>query len=62
MSQDRPLVVTVDTQAVEHLVRFCNEQGHSKLVLVADPNTYKAQGEAVAEALKAQGLTSSRSC
>jgi glycerol-1-phosphate dehydrogenase [NAD(P)+] len=56
MSQDRPLVVTVDTQAVEHLVRFCIEQGHSKLFLVADPNTYKAQGEAVAEALKAQGF------
>ena len=56
MSQDRPLVVTVDTQAVEHLVRFCNEQGHNKLFLVADPNTYKAQGEAVAEALKAQGF------
>jgi glycerol-1-phosphate dehydrogenase [NAD(P)+] len=56
MSQDRPLVVTVDTQAVEHLVRFCNEQGHRKLFLVADPNTNKAQGEAVAEALKAQGF------
>jgi glycerol-1-phosphate dehydrogenase [NAD(P)+] len=56
MSQDRPLVVTVDTQAVEHLVRFCDEQKRSKLFLVADPNTYKAQGEAVANALKAQGF------
>ncbi len=56
MSQDRPLVVTVDTEAVEHLVRFCHAQGHSKLFLVADPNTYKAQGEAVAEALKSQGF------
>ncbi len=56
MSQDRPLVVTVDTQAIEHLVRFCHEQGRDKLFLVADPNTYKAQGEAVAGALKAQGF------
>jgi len=56
MSQDRPLVVTVDAQAVEHLVRFCREQGRNKLFLVADPNSYKAQGEAVAGALKAQGF------
>ena len=56
MSQDRPLVVTVDTQAIEHLVRFCHEQGRDKLFLVADPNTYKAQGEAVAGALKAEGF------
>jgi glycerol-1-phosphate dehydrogenase [NAD(P)+] len=56
MSQDRPLAVTVDAQAVEHLVRFCREQGRSKLFLVADRNTYRAQGEAVAEALKAEGF------
>jgi glycerol-1-phosphate dehydrogenase [NAD(P)+] len=56
MSQDRPLVVTVDTQAVEHLVQFCREQGRTKLFLVGDPNTYAAQGEVVAAALMTAGF------
>lgn len=55
MSQARPFV-TVDTQAVEHLVRFCRDQGRTKLFLIADPNTYAAQGEAIAAALEAQGF------
>jgi glycerol-1-phosphate dehydrogenase [NAD(P)+] len=50
------LAVTVDTHAVEHLVRFCHAQGHTKLFIVADPNTYAAQGEAVAAALKAEAF------
>ncbi len=56
MSQDRPLVVTVDTQALEHLVDFCRAQGRTHLFLVADPNTYAAQGAAVATALEAAGF------
>jgi glycerol-1-phosphate dehydrogenase [NAD(P)+] len=56
MSQQRPLTVTVDTQAITHLVDFCRTQGRTKLFLVADPNTYAAQGEAVAAALRAEGF------
>jgi glycerol-1-phosphate dehydrogenase [NAD(P)+] len=56
MSQERPLAVTVDTHAIEHLVNFCHAQGRTKLFLVADPNTYAAQGEAVAAALRAAGF------
>jgi glycerol-1-phosphate dehydrogenase [NAD(P)+] len=56
MSQDRPLIVTVDTQAIDHLVRFCREQGRTRLFLVADPNTYAAQGAAVMGALQAEGF------
>jgi glycerol-1-phosphate dehydrogenase [NAD(P)+] len=50
------LIVTVDTQAIDHLVRFCREQGRTRLFLVADPNTYAAQGAAVMGALQAEGF------
>ena len=56
MSQERPLAVTVDDQAIAHLLAFCREQGFTELFLVADPNTYAAQGAAVAEALRGEGF------
>ena len=46
MTQQRPLAVTVDDKAVEHLVQFCREQGLEHLFLVADKNTYAAEGAA----------------
>ena len=52
----RPKSVTIDDHAVEHLVAFCRENGLDKLFLVADTNTYAAQGCAAAEALRAAGF------
>ncbi len=52
----RPQVVTIDDQAVAHLVEFCREKGLDKLFLVADRNTYAAQGKAAADALVAAGF------
>ena len=51
----RPRMVTIDDKAGEHLVEFCRRQQYTKLLLVADRNTYAAQGKAVAEALIAAG-------
>ena len=56
VTQARPLVVTVDRQAVEHLVDFCREQGRTQLFMIADKNTYAAQGRAVEAALTAAGF------
>lgn len=56
MSQARPQIVTVDDQAIDHLVRFCSEQGRTRLFMVSDPNTYAAQGKAVEAALMAAGF------
>ncbi len=52
----RPQAVTIDDQAVAHLVEFCREKGLDKLFMVADRNTYAAQGKAVEEALLAAGF------
>lgn len=56
VSQQRPLAVTVDEHAIAHLVRFCHEHGRTRLFLVADRNTYAAQGRAVEAALTAAGF------
>ena len=52
----RPEPVTIDDQAVTHLLQFCREQQRQRLFLVADRNTYAALGEAVESALRAQGF------
>jgi glycerol-1-phosphate dehydrogenase [NAD(P)+] len=52
----RPLVVTIDANAVEQLVRFCVENDLRSLFVVADLNTQRAQGEVVVAALQAAGL------
>lgn len=52
----RPMMVTIDDKAAEHLVEFCRLQQYTKLLLVADRNTYAAEGKAVAEALLAAGF------
>ena len=52
----RPKSVTIDDRAVEHLVTFCRDNALDKLFLVADTNTYEAQGRAVEKALRAAGF------
>ena len=52
----RPHAVTIDDHAVAHLVEFCRKNALDKLFLVADANTYDAQGHAVEKALRAAGL------
>ncbi|MCB9114719.1 MAG: sn-glycerol-1-phosphate dehydrogenase [Caldilineaceae bacterium] len=52
----RPKAVTIDDRAVEHLVDFCRANALDKLFLVADTNTYEAQGRAVADALRSAGF------
>jgi len=52
----RPHAVTIDDYAVAHLVEFCRKNALDKLFLVADANTYDAQGHAVEKALRAAGL------
>lgn len=52
----RPKAVTINDRAVEHLVAFCQTNGLHKLFMVADRNTYAAQGEAVETALRNAGL------
>jgi glycerol-1-phosphate dehydrogenase [NAD(P)+] len=52
----RPLVVTIDANAVEQLVRFCLENDLRSLFVVADQNTQRAQGKVVVAALQSAGL------
>ncbi len=52
----RPKSVTIDDRAVEHLVAFCRDNALDKLYLVADTNTYEAQGRVVEKALRAAGF------
>ncbi len=56
MQQQRPLAVTVDDQAIANLVKFCHQQGHTYLFMVADPNTDAALGAAAAAALRGEGF------
>ncbi|MBK8799898.1 MAG: iron-containing alcohol dehydrogenase [Anaerolineales bacterium] len=52
----RPQAVTIDNCAVDHLVEFCRTNYLTKLFLVADKNTFAAQGKAAQEALLAAGF------
>ncbi|MBK8047563.1 MAG: iron-containing alcohol dehydrogenase [Anaerolineales bacterium] len=51
MSASHP-IVTIDDQAVTHLVEYCHAQQLNRLIMVADQNTYAAQGQAVEAALR----------
>jgi glycerol-1-phosphate dehydrogenase [NAD(P)+] len=55
MAALRPKVVTIDAQAIQHLVDFCKKEQITRLLMVADGNTYAAQGKAVEEALRGMG-------
>lgn len=52
----RPAALTVDDQAVAHLLQFCQETDRRALLLVADANTYAVLGQEVETALRAQGF------
>jgi glycerol-1-phosphate dehydrogenase [NAD(P)+] len=56
MQAKRPLMVSIGAHAGEDLVGFCREHAYDNLLLVADRNTYAAQGQAVAEALRGAGF------
>ncbi len=53
MVNQRPKIVTVDRRATEHLVEFCRAEGRQRLLLLADRNTWAAQGATLAAALEA---------
>ncbi|MGL4650555.1 MAG: iron-containing alcohol dehydrogenase, partial [Caldilineaceae bacterium] len=55
-SPDRkPWIATVDDRALERLAAFCTAHGFDRFLLVADRNTWAAQGAAVDSALRALG-------
>lgn len=53
---NRPQAVTIDDNAIAHLLEFCQATQRTKFLLVADRNTYAVQGAAVAAALRQQGF------
>lgn len=53
---NRPQIVTIDGDAIAHLLEFCQATQRTKLLLVADHNTYVVQGKAVESALRQQGF------
>lgn len=55
MANQRPEAVTIDNQAITHLIDYCQRHEVTKLALVADQNTYRVLGRAVEAALKEQG-------
>lgn len=48
--------IYVGNRAVEHLVKYCQQQGFRQFVLIADDNTYRALGANVENALRAQSF------
>jgi len=56
VTQYRPQQVTIDPDAVDHLIKFCHTNQLTQLFLVADRNTYAVLGERVAAALRAQNF------
>ncbi len=56
MPATRPMMVTIGPDAVQQLVEFCRRQLYTRLLMVADCNTYAAQGKALAEALRGAGF------
>ena len=56
MPATRPMMVTIGPDAVEQLVEFCRRQQYTRLLMVADRNTYAAQGKAVEKALRGAAL------
>jgi glycerol-1-phosphate dehydrogenase [NAD(P)+] len=56
MPATRPMQVTIGSDAVPQLVEFCRKHQYTKLLMVADRNTYAAQGSAVEQALCGAGF------
>lgn len=51
MSERKPLIATIDVDAMQQLQEFVRTQALTRFLVVADGNTWRAQGEAVAAAL-----------
>ena len=51
-----PMQVTIGPDAVAQLVEFCRKHQFTKLLMVADRNTYAAQGQVVERALRGAGF------
>lgn len=56
MVNPRPETVTIDNQAISHLIDYCRRHEIAKLALIADHNTYGVLGRAVEADLKRQGF------
>jgi len=56
MKVTRPDPVVIDVGAVEQLADYCQAKDLTRLLMIADGNTYAAQGEAVAATLAGRGL------
>ena len=56
MAAKRPQSVTIDTQAITHLLDYCQAEQISRLLLVADGNTFAVLGRAVEAGLQSGGL------
>ncbi len=56
MAATRPMQVSIGPDAIPQLVAFCQGHGYTKLLMVADRNTYAAQGRAVEQALRGGGF------
>ncbi|MFN8444325.1 MAG: sn-glycerol-1-phosphate dehydrogenase [Caldilineaceae bacterium] len=52
MSKIRPQLVTIDQDAINHLLTFCKENQLHDLLVVSDRNTRRVLGQRVEEALK----------
>lgn len=55
MSKIRAEVVTIDNQAIDHLLAFCNNHGLTDFVVVSDQNTRRVLGARVESALHDAG-------
>jgi glycerol-1-phosphate dehydrogenase [NAD(P)+] len=55
-SDRKPWIDTIDDRAVERMLAFCAEHDLRRLLVVADRNTWAAQGEALVTALKGAGV------
>jgi len=53
------LPVYIGDDALTHLIGFCQEQGYTKFLLVADENTYLALGQSVQAASRRSVVMSS---
>ena len=56
MQRIRPQALYLGLDAIDKLVQFCREHGHSRLLIVADQKTYKALGERLLAALQAHSF------
>ncbi len=52
----KPWSVTIDDHAVANLVNFCRDEERTRLLVTADKNTWRVQGEAVYTALVDAGF------